>query len=52
MAFQVRRAMVEECVDDVIPVPTAAADWDHIILWLPEGLNFPQTLGALAGKHI
>lgn len=46
------RAIIDEYVDEVMPLPTTAADWKRISDGFLEKWNFPHTLGALDGKHI
>jgi hypothetical protein len=46
------RAIIDEYVDDAMPLPTTAADWKRISDGFLEKWNFPHTLGALDGKHI
>ena len=52
MSFQVCRAIIDEYVDEVMPIPTKAADWAVISDGFLKKWNFPHTLGALDGKHI
>ncbi|XP_060561053.1 uncharacterized protein LOC132720846 [Ruditapes philippinarum] len=49
---EVCRAIIDEYVDEVMPLPTTAADWKRILDGFLEKWNFPHTLGALDGKHI
>ncbi|XP_060565891.1 uncharacterized protein LOC132724918 [Ruditapes philippinarum] len=49
---EVCRAIIDEYVDEVMPLPTTAADWKRISDGFLEKWNFPHTLGALDGKHI
>ena len=46
------RAIIDEFVDEVMPLPTIAADWTRIADGFRNNWNFPHTLGAIDGKHI
>ncbi|KAK7110133.1 hypothetical protein V1264_014058 [Littorina saxatilis] len=49
---EVCQAIVDEYLDEVMPLPTDAGDWQEIVDGFKEKWNFPHTLGALDGKHI
>jgi hypothetical protein len=46
------RAIIDEYVDEVMPLPTTAPDWKRISDGFLEKWNFPHTLDAFDGKHI
>ena len=50
--FQVCSAIIDEYVDEVMALPTTAADWNRISDGFLSKWNLPHTLGALDGKHI
>ena len=50
--FQVCSAIIAEYVDEVMALPTTAADWNRISDGFLSKWNLPQILGALDGKHI
>lgn len=51
-SFQVCTAIIDEYVDEVMALPSTAADWSHISDGFLSKWNLPHTLGALDGKHI
>ena len=52
LSFQVCQAIIDEYVDEVMPLPTHAAEWRLIADGFQQKWNFPHTIGALDGKHV
>lgn len=52
MLFQVCQAIVDEYLEEVMPVPCTAAAWQKISDGFQHNWNFPHVLGALDGKHV
>ncbi|XP_052237770.1 uncharacterized protein LOC127849087 [Dreissena polymorpha] len=50
--WRVCRAVIDEYADEVMPLPTTAADWTRIADGFRDSWNFPHTLGAIDGEHI
>ena len=49
---QVCRAVIDEYADEVMPLPTTAADCTRIADGFRDSWNIPHTLGAIDGEHI
>ena len=49
---EVCQAIIDEYVQDVMPVPTEPQKWLEISEGFITRWNFPNTLGALDGKHV
>ncbi|KAJ8019719.1 Protein ALP1-like [Holothuria leucospilota] len=49
---EVCRAIIEEYIDEVMPVPTTKAEWRRIADEYYQKWNFPHTCGSLDGKHV
>lgn len=52
LSFQVCQAIVDEYVDEVMPLPSDRGDWQEIAEGFRTKWNFPHTCGAIDGKHV